>query len=242
MASCHGSVVRGGTTVAAGHEPAGHPIEAYQAVDCRDASGAPAEYKARVFVIQKPNKQRAVVEARSGYDSLVVDNSFVDGDSRVFQAVVTPRGGKALLHEYRVPAGAPGPGKLIVTPTFEESGTAAGGFKAVADKPSISCTLSLTGSNPEEPEATGAGADAGAASADAEPAAAESGAEPPVPESLGVPEVQDSYKPDDHVAADHDGKVVRARVVQAVSGRYYVQYDAGGSEWIDKSRIRGKIR
>lgn len=237
-ASCHGSVVRGGTTVAAGYEPPGHPLFAYRAVDCKDASGGPVEYQSRVFVIQKKNNERAAVETRSGFDSLVVDNSFVDGQSRVFQAVVKPRDGKALLHEFRVPAGPPGPGKLIVTSSFRETDTGHGRFKAVPDAPSISCTLSLGGSNPG-PQAAGAGG-AAPVSADAGPAA--SGREPPVPPGLGVPDAQDSYKPDDHVAVDHDGKVVRARVVQAVGGRYYVQYDAGGSEWIDKSVIRGKIR
>lgn len=231
-------MVRGGTSVAAGHEPAARPLAAYDAVDCRDASGGPVEYTSRVFVVDRSGKGRAVVETRTGFDSLVVDNSFVDGDSRVFQAVVTPHDGKAQLHEFRVPAGPPGPGKLVVTPTFTETGTAQGGFKAVADKPAITCQLSLTGSNPDHPEAT---AEAGTGAADAGAPAAEA-AKPPVPAKLGVPDVQDSYRPDDHVAVDHDGAVVRARVVQAVKGRYYVEYDSGGSEWIDKSRIRGKIR
>ncbi len=237
--SCHGSLVRGGTTVAAGHEPAAHPLAAYNAVDCHDASGGPVEYASRVFVVEKKGKQLAAVETRSGFDSLVVDNSFAEGDSRVFQAVVKPRDGTALLHEFRVPAGPPGPGTLVVTSSWKETSTAQGGFKALADKPSISCRLAPPGSNPETPGAT---PDARAGTADAGAVAAEGGAQPPVPASLGVPDVQDSYQPGAHVAVDRDGAVVRARVVQAVNGRYYVEYDAGGSEWIDNSRIRGKIR
>lgn len=232
-------MVRGGTSVAAGHEPAAHPLAAYNAVECHDSSGGPVEYASRVFVVERQGKQLAVVETRSGFDSLVVDNGFVDGDTRVFQAVVKPRDGTALLHEFRVPAGPPGPGTLVVTSSWKETGTAQGGFKALADKPSISCRLTLTGSDQETP---GTVPEAGAGTADAGVVAAEAGAQPPVPASLGVPDAQDSYQPDDHVAVDHDGAVVRARVVQAVKGRYYVEYDAGGSEWIDKSRIRGKIR
>lgn len=231
---CGGPVVRGGRTVAAGNEPAGRPLAAYNAVDCRDASGGPVEYHSRLFIVDAGG-DRIAVETRTGFDSLVVENSFIDGGSRVFQAVVESPDGKQRLHEFRVPSGPPGPGKLLVTSSFKETPKTGGGFKALAQKPSISCRLGLTGSNPETPAEAGSGA-----AADGGPGEAD--ALPPVPDRLGVPLAQKSYQPNDHVAVDRDGAVVRARVVQAVKGRYYVEYDAGGSEWIDKSRIRGKIR
>jgi hypothetical protein len=111
LAACGGSPVRGAEVIPAGSEPKGRTLAAYRPSGC--------ERRSVVRVVQTATAARLLVETTPGYDSLVVPSSSDSGKELVFQAVLHSDGGRARVHEFRVPADFSGAGRLSVRPGLE---------------------------------------------------------------------------------------------------------------------------
>jgi hypothetical protein len=227
--ACAGLTMRGAESVKPGGEPRGQELGVYRPSDCQTPSGAGAVRNTELVLVGAAAGGRVLVERTPGYDSLVVRNVFQDRGELTFQAVLKARAGRLLLHEFRIPSDPARPGRMAVANSWREVALEGGGFRGYFDQPMLTCELrQATGGLPAPP-----------ASVEAPP--------PPVPgaaSGIGTPEPRERYAVGESVAVDLQGKLVRARVVQALDGdRYYVEYDTtpASSEWVDKARIQGRL-
>jgi hypothetical protein len=140
---CNSARIAGGRVVASGTEPAGVVAGAWTASDCRDASDKPSAFGAVSVEVRRLSDGRLVlVERRPDYDSIVVDNSFVRGQERVFQLALKSAASAPYLLEYRVPVSGSGQGRLVVAARRWDSRETDDGFVAwYAAKPAVACTL-----------------------------------------------------------------------------------------------------
>ena len=140
--ACDSARIAGGNVVASGTEPAGSLAGAWTPSDCRDARGAPSAVGAgAVKLIRKADGRFVLVETRAGYDSIVVVNSFVRGQDRVFQLALKSAASAPFLREYRVPAARPGPGRFVLVARQWDSRDTDDGFTAWYVKPAVTCAL-----------------------------------------------------------------------------------------------------
>ena len=95
-------VVRGGFTTSSDATVPGDVVESYDPEPCQDGSGAPFDWRTRLFVVRGPGGSSQLVEARSQYDELVYAHPFEQGDQLVYQVAVRSRGEPARLHEVRI--------------------------------------------------------------------------------------------------------------------------------------------
>ena len=101
--------IRGGQVVASDAALPGEIIAVFDPLSCADASGGPLDWRSRLYLVRRTDGTRALVEARTEYDSLVYTGSFDDGEARVFQVAVRSRGQSSRLYEVRIPlSGASG--------------------------------------------------------------------------------------------------------------------------------------
>jgi hypothetical protein len=231
--------MRGADSVKPGREPVGKKLVEYRPTDCKNAGGTAAMRNTSIYLVEDAGGRRLLVEQTPGYDSLVVKNAFLDRGEVAFQAVLKSKNGRMMLHDFRLPNDFSGAGRMAVAPSWREVGLSGGGFRGYFDQPSMTCALTLTGPGGAAPPV--AEADAGAEPA---PSATASAPPPGTPTPIGTPEPRDRYAVGDMVAVDVQGQPVRAKVVQAVEGdRYYVEYQTTPptSEWVEKSRIRGRL-
>ena len=230
--SCKSLRIRGGDTVPAGAEPKGKVLGSYVPTDCKDAKGTavPGASSSRLFYVEVRGGRRLLVDAKRGHDSIVIDNSFVDAAEHVFQVILKNRDGRMMLRDYRVPRDAGPTGRMAVAQRWKESSTKEGSFRGDFDAPLMTCSLDGTGGKPQ------------AAEPPPPPPPTSEPASPPPPR-VGAPEPQESYAVGDIVAVDDNGTERRGKVLQALEGRYFVEYErpGGPTEWIDKSKIKGKI-
>jgi hypothetical protein len=236
VAACTGLTMRGADSVKPGGEPPGDKLAMYQPSGCQDATGTVAQRNTTIELVQLASGNRVLIELTPGYDSLVVRNAFVDRGEIAFQAVLKSKNGRMMLHDFRVPNDLNGPGRMSVASSWKEEKIQGGGFRGYFDKSIMTCALALAGpdsakpkpSEEEEEETEAAKPDGGATE----------------PSDIGTPEPRDKYAVNEMVAVDVQGKLVKAKVVQALEGdRYYVEYQTTppSSEWVDKARIRGRL-
>ena len=128
--------MRGATVVAAGEEPLGTIRASYVPSDCRDASGGPVQYRGRLHLLVTADSEWRLVEARRGYDSLVIHNVFEERGELVFQSVVG-----ATLREARLSRRAAWSGRLTVASRWDEGGGTDLRFRAVARDRVLACQL-----------------------------------------------------------------------------------------------------
>jgi hypothetical protein len=234
--ACSGLRMRGADSVKAGSEPPGDQLAMYQPSACQDASGAVAQRNTTIRLVQLASGNRVLIELTPGYDSLVVNNAFVDRGEISFQAVIKAQNGRMMLHDFRVPNDLNGPGRMSVTSSWREEKLEGGGFRGTYDRPLMTCALALAGPETEKPKPTEEEEEE-----KTEEAKPDGGAETT---EIGTPEPRDKYGPNDMVAVEVQGKLVKAKVVQALEGgRYYIEYQTTppSSEWVDKAKIRGKL-
>jgi hypothetical protein len=136
LLGCGSRAVRGAAVLPAGQEPTAVWVVAYTPAGCADYSGAPAEYRAQLFLIQSTGGRRLLVEARSGYDSLVIHNSYVDGSELVFQVAL-----ERLLREIRVPTDGAGRGWMVFSRSWAEQELPDGGWRATPKDAVLTCAL-----------------------------------------------------------------------------------------------------
>jgi hypothetical protein len=149
---CSGSAeLRGGSTVAAGTKPAGVAVGAWLTKDCRDAKGASAERATQVYLVQRSDGRRELVEQRPGYDSLVVQNSFIDGAEVVYQVSIKPEDGSIALHEFRLPS-AGGPGRLSVSRRWKQVDSSEHRFRGYVEAAILTCSLSASPAEGRRPQ------------------------------------------------------------------------------------------
>ena len=142
-AACSSAGLAGGVLVGAGGEPAGTTLALYGMGRCEDEHGAriPAP-EARVSAVRLGDGRVVLVERRPGYDSIVVDNGWNDGDERVFQLALKRSGGAPSLREYRLPRSGGDFGRLVVVDRVSRWNDARRGFRAEYSRATLSCSLS----------------------------------------------------------------------------------------------------
>lgn len=131
----------GGSAISPGNVPEGRAVAEYELRDCRDAAGAPAARVSRVLVIEKAGGKRVLVELRKGYPSLVVENSFNEGGSQVFQAAIEAGSGDVVVHDFRLPVHAGAPGRVSAAPRWKQVKLPNDGFHAYLEAPALVCQL-----------------------------------------------------------------------------------------------------
>ena len=141
--ACDSARIAGGKVVASGVEPTGSVAGVWKSSDCRDARGEPSSFGAgAVKLLRRPDGRLVILETRSAYDSLVVTNSFVRGQERIFQLALKSAASAPYLREYRVPVSGTGPGRLVIVARQWDSRDTADGFVAwYAAKPAVTCAL-----------------------------------------------------------------------------------------------------
>jgi hypothetical protein len=121
LTGCGGASLEGATAVAAGREPRpSTPGQILTPGECADARGAPARVKSRFWFVESSDHRNLVVEARPGFDSIVVSQRFELPTASVFQFYSDDGDGPRLLHELRFPNAAGAPPVLTVTDHFTE--------------------------------------------------------------------------------------------------------------------------
>jgi hypothetical protein len=124
----------------------------YRASGCVDAAGQPTrETRGTVWLVRGGDGVTRLVETVGGYDSLVVENSFVVGNERVYQlstnalperffvGSASPR--DDLLLDYRLPRGGGGDGRLGLVRAWREQRMDDGRVRAHFDHAALVCRL-----------------------------------------------------------------------------------------------------
>ncbi len=240
--SCASPSVRGARSVPPGQEPPGNVATSYVPSDCRDAQGAAVSgpESSRIFLVKDTAGVVTLVESRTGADSLVVHNAFEDGPEAVYQAVVKGPDGRATLRDYRVPRNMGPKGRMAVAVVWNEARGPRGSFRATFDAPAVTCALS-SDATPQPPAPAPAAATVPAPAAAPPPAAPPPPAVAPTSTAYGTPEPQTSYTVGQTVAVNRGTAVARAKIVQALTDKYFVEYDTGGSEWVESARVLGRV-
>jgi hypothetical protein len=146
-AACSSARIAGGAIVAPGSEPSGFVLSLYGMGRCEDETGARVpEPEARVSLVQLRDGRIVLVERRPGYDSLVVDNGWDEGETRVFQLALKRTDGVPYLREYRLPRSGSDFGQLALVDRVAAWGDTRNGFHAIYRRPSLSCALRPYGS------------------------------------------------------------------------------------------------
>lgn len=142
-AGCSSAGVAGGALVAPGTEPAGTTLALYGIGRCEDERGARIpEPEARVSAVRLSDGRVVLVDRRPGYDSIVVDNGWDDGNDRVFQLALKRSGGTPSLREYRLPLSGSHFGRLVVVDRVSRWNDSRRGFHADYARAALSCSLS----------------------------------------------------------------------------------------------------
>jgi hypothetical protein len=148
-----GIALRGGQVVARGDEPPGKVLARYRAVGCVDAAGQPTvAQRGTIWLVRTADRQTKLVETASGHDSVVVENSFLQGKERVFQlstnALPEPllwgSNGRDddVLFDYRLPVDGHGEGRLGLVKLWREERGEGGQVRAYFDRVALACRLS----------------------------------------------------------------------------------------------------
>jgi hypothetical protein len=140
LSACAGPVLRGASVVARGDEPWGRVIGAYVVEHCVAQDGARAPGRpVLLYLVERPDDALVLVEARPGYESLVVTNRSASHGELVFQAALTAPSGPLLLdHRLRREGG---PGRMAVAREWVES-RGERGFRAYFEQAVLACALS----------------------------------------------------------------------------------------------------
>ncbi len=141
-AACSSARIAGGATVAPGSEPPGVTLSLFGMGRCEDEAGARVpESEARISVVRLQDGRFVLVERRPGYDSLVVDNGWDEGNIRVFQLALKRSDGVPYLREYRVPRDGSDFGRLVLVDRVIAWRDSRRGFHASYVRPSLVCDL-----------------------------------------------------------------------------------------------------
>jgi hypothetical protein len=138
--SCGGAEIRGASVVAPGDESLAGPGVHFTPAGCRDGQGQAAAAPSLELHWQTLGDGRTVwVEARSGYDALVLENAFKRASADVWQLIVRDERGPARLHEIRR---WPRQRKQTwsIADEFDEV-TTAFGFQATPRRVALQCNL-----------------------------------------------------------------------------------------------------
>jgi hypothetical protein len=145
-AACSSARIAGGVTVAPGTEPPGVVVSLFGMGRCEDEAGARVpESEARISVVRLQDGRLVLVERRAGYDSLVVENGWDEGDSRVFQLALKRSDGVPYLREYRLPRTGADFGRLVLVDRVTAWRDSRRGFHASYARPTLACDLTRAG-------------------------------------------------------------------------------------------------
>jgi len=138
-AACGSPTLDGAAIVPAGREPAGDVVAVYEPRQCVDGNGRAATPRsARLFLVDRGGSDFVLVEARPGYDSLIVDNRFAVEGYNVFQASLEASVPPILL-DYRITPDTSA-GKMAVARIWQRAERLSG-FRAYFSQAVLACRL-----------------------------------------------------------------------------------------------------
>jgi hypothetical protein len=118
----------------------GRVLRRYRVAGCVDGKGAPVGSRLSVFSWMDRGSNAQVLEVVSEPDQLLIENSFMNGAERVFQAVLSSPGRPQLLMDVRLPT-AGGWGRLALTRSWQEQALPELGFRAYFSEIASACSL-----------------------------------------------------------------------------------------------------
>ncbi len=139
---CASIEVRGAFVEPRGLEPRAEVKRGYAPDACVDGVGQPAGLRiARAWLVEGADGRLALVRTEPGYDSLVIVNSFEEGEEWVFQASFGAARNGDVLFDYRLPKRGEGPARMAIVRTWQEERNPDGSFRAHFERPALVCRL-----------------------------------------------------------------------------------------------------
>lgn len=146
LVSCGGTQLRGGSVVAADHEWLARPRIRFVPAGCRDGRGQPAAApELELQWLALGDGRKVWVQARNGYDAVIVSNAFRRASGVVWQLIVRDQRGPARLHEISRGPSEPMP-RWSIADEFDEAATAAG-LPATPRRIALHCNLQRLAAN-----------------------------------------------------------------------------------------------
>lgn len=141
--ACGGPALRGGETAPPGREPPGRRVASYRSAACIDGDGGKLDHPVRAYLVEDAARKRVLVVTRPSYDSVVIRAPAAEGAESVFQVIVEGGDGARVLHDFRLPAGGRGDGRMAVATEFSEAPTEAKKVSAKVTRVAFACRLAL---------------------------------------------------------------------------------------------------
>lgn len=142
LAGCGGEVLQGADAVPPNEVPRRRVLAVFTPTECVDAASLPTGAPpTEISLIAREDGALLLVEARPGYDSLVVYNAFTAPSTLTFQAISTPDDEEPALREFRFDWPSAASGRLTASPSFEIGEANDGRFRAAATTPALLCNL-----------------------------------------------------------------------------------------------------
>lgn len=140
LLACSSAHLRGADSVAREKEPRIDARATLLPTDCRDERGAPVPSPdLEVAYFAPRNGPRQLLERRTDYDSVLVENSYEEQGTLVFAYVSSDSKHPDLLHRVQLGPDA-AHGELSVSRTFKLTDTSKG-FRADPVRSALRCTL-----------------------------------------------------------------------------------------------------
>jgi hypothetical protein len=144
LSACSAARVAGGSLVRPGTEPHGEALGRWKMDDCRDARGAMLpRIDATVSLVGTRDGRVVLLEARQGFDTIVVRNAVAAESERVFQLALKSSSSEPFVREYRLPKAGAGPGHFAImkdVPAWQDHAPG-GGFVARRGTVALECAL-----------------------------------------------------------------------------------------------------
>jgi len=139
---CGGEVLQGADAVPPRDVPKQRVLAVFTPEQCVDGSTRAAVSPAtEITLLAREDGKLLLVEARPGYDSLVVHNAFETARSLTFQAIATPEDADPALREFQIDWPSAASGKLTSSLAFEIGEAGDRGFRASISSAALLCKL-----------------------------------------------------------------------------------------------------
>jgi len=142
ISGCGSERIADGVPVASDEEVSGAVVGTWGIAGCRDRAGEPfSSIVGVVKMIKRPDGRYVLVDQAPAYDTLLVTNGFIRGESRIFQLAIKSSSSAPYLREYRLPVTGSGPGRFVVVAKDWDSRPSEDAFVAWYKAPAVLCVL-----------------------------------------------------------------------------------------------------
>ncbi|MCA9596642.1 MAG: hypothetical protein KC776_25170 [Myxococcales bacterium] len=141
VAACSSASIRGGSAQGARRELSGTTLARYQERECVDSSRAPVARSATVVLTKQKDGRLLLAETAPARDTVVAEQHFSEGGEDVYQVVLEPSSGSAVLSDFRIPQDRAREGRMTLSERWSERELPDGGFRATATGAAVSCRL-----------------------------------------------------------------------------------------------------